>query len=165
MDVILVGVDGSTASLAAFRWALDAAKIREADIEAVYAYDPTPAWALYGYIEGAIAPPVEDEVSEDEAQRRAEEHLAAIINEATAHDPLHGVAIRAVAVKSLRPSMALVERSEGKIMTVVGSRGRGGFAGLLLGSVSQQVLQHAKGPVMVLSAPKDAESKPEAQLA
>jgi len=159
MGVILVGVDGSTASLVAFRWALDAAKIRGASIEAVYAYDPTPAWALYGYIEGAIAPLVEDEISEDEAQRRAEDHLAAIIKDATALDPNHGVTINAVAVKSLRPSMALVDRSEGKVMTVVGSRGRGGFAGLLLGSVSQQVVQHAKGPVMVLSAPKDAESQ------
>lgn len=165
MGVILVGVDGSAASLAAFRWALDAAKIREAEIEAVYAYDPTPAWALYGYIEGAIAPPIDDDIAEDEAQRRAEEHLAQIVRDATAQNPNHGVTIHQVAVKSLRPSMALVDRSEGKIMTVVGSRGRGGFTGLLLGSVSQQVVQHAKGPVMVLSAPKDAEREPETQPA
>ena len=48
------------------------------------------------------------------------------------------------------PAPAMVEASEGAFMIVVGARGLGGFRGLVLGSVSQHVVQHASCPVLVV---------------
>ena len=52
------------------------------------------------------------------------------------------------------PARALLEAGEGAWMLVVGSRGLGGFHGLLLGSVSQQVVHHATCPVLVVPEPR-----------
>jgi nucleotide-binding universal stress UspA family protein len=60
-----------------------------------------------------------------------------------------------VAVVDRRPSRAIVERSRHADLVVVGSRGRGGFAGLKLGSVSEQVTRHAKAPVLVIRESTD----------
>jgi nucleotide-binding universal stress UspA family protein len=53
-------------------------------------------------------------------------------------------------VADLQPAQALIARSKDAEMLVVGSRGRGGFTGLLLGSVSQQCVHHATCPVVVI---------------
>ena len=66
--------------------------------------------------------------------------------------------IDAIAVHGSAAS-ALLKTAKGADLIVVGSRGRGGFAGLLLGSVSQQVVQHAPCPVVVVPPPRDAPSK------
>jgi nucleotide-binding universal stress UspA family protein len=53
-----------------------------------------------------------------------------------------------------RPAEALLAEAEGADLVVVGSRGLGGFSGLLLGSVSQQVAHHARCPVVIVRGPK-----------
>lgn len=165
MRTIVVGVDGSAESRNALSWAIEEAAVRDARVEAVYAYDHTPAWYAYGY-GGAGDDP--DRVAQREArlqeratredasaQQRAEALVRSTVD-AVATDP--AVPVVPVAVADRRPAHALIERSRDALLLVVGSRGRGGFAGLVLGSVSQQCAQHAACPVVIHSATNDATS-------
>lgn len=150
MGTIVVGVDGSASSRRALRWAVDEAALRGSPVDAVYVYDHTPAWALYGYAEGSAAALAEAAGADEEdevAHERALNLAQRIVGEV---GPAGDVEITPVAIPSRHPSVALVERAEDAEMLVVGSRGRGGFSGLLLGSVSQQIAHHARCPVVIL---------------
>jgi nucleotide-binding universal stress UspA family protein len=134
---IIVGVDGSAESDAALRWAAHEAQRHGANLIVLYAYESG---------QHAMRTPLED----------------------TYHRDLHGIAQAIVdsavtEVRSLAPAVrvwgettsgaaaaALIRADKPGAMVVVGSRGRGGFAGLLLGSVSQHVATHAAGPVVVV---------------
>jgi hypothetical protein len=61
-------------------------------------------------------------------------------------------------VREGNPAHVLLESSAGAMMLVVGSRGRGGFAGLILGSVSAAVAEHASCPVLVVHGDKPVPS-------
>ncbi len=155
MSRIVVGVDGSDESRHALAWAVQEARLREADLEVVYAYEYTPAWQLYGY-EGVSAAQMdalaaEDEVAQQEAHDRAEELLKGMVAEL---GDAGNIEVTTTAITDRRPAAALVGRAEGADMLVVGSRGRGGFSGLLLGSVSQQVATHAACPVVIITRPE-----------
>lgn len=151
MANIVVGVDGSEGSQRALRWAADEARRRDTTLEAVYVYEHTPSWQLYAYGEGPLggigdAPlPTDD----DDADTRAHDLLDRAVAEVRTSD----LDVHAVTIEDRRPAKVLVERSRDADMLVIGSRGRGGFAGLLLGSVSQQCTQHATCPVVVINTP------------
>ncbi|MFF9013580.1 universal stress protein [Streptomyces sp. NPDC014870] len=138
---VVVGIDGSPASYAALRWAVDYARMAGAGVEAVAAYD------VAGGI-GWSAPAVDAALDAEEARRKLGAEIRDVLG--TLHDvPVEEHMVRGNAVE------ALITASEGAELLVVGNRGRGGFARLLLGSVSQQCALHASCPVVILRAPED----------
>ena len=145
MSTIVVGVDGSAASKEALRWALDEARLRGASVRVVH------AWAFPTLMAGpGLVPPVVLDV--DTHQHEAAEVANSTVSEVAGSNP--GLDIAVVAVQG-SPAHALVEAAADADLLVVGSRGHGGFAGLLLGSVSQQTAHHARCPVVIIRAPHD----------
>jgi nucleotide-binding universal stress UspA family protein len=135
---IIVGVDGSEESKRALRWAADYGKMSGAPVEAL-AFWEYPA--NYGW------PANYDDV---DFEKRAHETL-----EDTVRDVLGESSSVSREVRPGQPAVGLVIASEHAQLLVVGSRGRGGFAGLLLGSVSQHCVQHAHCPVLVMRSQPD----------
>jgi nucleotide-binding universal stress UspA family protein len=146
VGTIVVGVDGSAGSRDALRWAVDEARLRGSSVQAVYVFEHSPSWQMYGYSAEIAAIPV-SQMPDDRASRE----LAQSLVDRMVHDLGElDVEVEPVAHEDRRPAHALVERSRHADLLVVGSRGRGGFAGLVLGSVSQQCAQHASCPVVVM---------------
>ncbi|MFE7750078.1 universal stress protein [Streptomyces sp. NPDC057428] len=138
MGRIVVGVDGSDASLKALRWAVRQAELTGDTVEAVNSWEyPATSWAsmMPGMPED-FDPQAVATVALDEA---LEEALGA---EAAA-------AIERIVVIG-NPAQSLLDRSEGANLLVVGARGYSGFKAKLLGSVSLHVTQHAACPVTVV---------------
>lgn len=154
MSTIVVGVDGSDESKKALRWAAEEAALRGADLKVVYAYEHEPSWSMYGLPYEATPPGNVDRLQERverdaaEAQQHAETLLDALVADVVGSD----VRVHRVALRDHHPADALVRESENADMLVVGSRGRGGFKGLVLGSVSQQAAHHATVPVTIIRA-------------
>ena len=135
MKRIVVGTDGSDDALAAVRQAVELARLSSAELELVSAWQP-----YYGTVELPVAV--------DNLEARA---LEALRTTRAAVDT-SGLEVSEVLVQG-DPARALLEQAEGADLLVVGSRGHGGFAGLLLGSVSQKCVQHAPCPVLVVPRP------------
>ncbi len=139
---IVVGLDGSTESRAALRWALDEARLRRTRVEVIH------AWTypyLGGWYEAGAVPALDADVVhaiENDAREMIDVALAEV---GTPED----VVVNRVAVEG-SPSAVLIAAGAGADLLVVGSRGRGGFAELLLGSVSHQCAQHASCPVVIV---------------
>ncbi|MEX0836547.1 MAG: universal stress protein [Nitriliruptor sp.] len=149
MGVIVVGVDGSEESRAALGWAANEARLRTAALRAVYVYEHTPAWQMYGY--GDMTAPIGiPERSIEDTAVEAARHARQLVERMVAQLDDHDLPVEVVVHEDRRPARALVELANSAELLVVGSRGRGGFSGLLLGSVSQQCVQHAHCPVVVL---------------
>lgn len=135
---IIVGVDGSDASLDALRWALAEARRRGDAVEVLHCWHV----AYYGDISGMM--PVPGAVLEEAAQAVVTDTLAAV------KDDAEGVELRGRAVQGAA-AHTLVEASKNADLVVVGRRGHGGFVGLLMGSVATQVAGHAACPVVVVN--------------
>ncbi len=133
---IVVGVDGSGASVRALRWALEQGRATGATVEAVNAWD-LPSSMGYG-------PAM---IGNQDFAGAARRSLAAIVDGLAAEYPDVTVEQR---VLRGHPAAVLTSEAEGADMLVVGSHGYGGFAGAVLGSVSQHCVQHGNCPVMVV---------------
>ena len=144
MEHIVVGVDGSRGARAALRFAVAEAELRQACVRAVM------AWHLpyYGGMAG-MPLPLDPEGIEDAFRS----DLDALVDEADASSlpaPVERVLVQGT------PAAVLLDHAADASLLVVGSRGRGGFVGLLLGSVSQQVAAHAPCPVVIVPAKEES---------
>ncbi|MFF1478130.1 universal stress protein [Streptomyces sp. NPDC058301] len=133
---VVVGVDGSEASYEALRWAVRHARLIRATVEAVAAYEVPGA-------EGWSAPAVDADLDEEQARKDLADEIHTVLAQA-GDVPLTSHVVQG------NPVEVLTAASAGAELLVVGSRGRGGFARLLLGSVSLQCAQHASCPVVII---------------
>lgn len=141
--MIVVGVDGSRESQEALRWALAEAELRGSAVRVVHAWRYPYSVGGYGYI-----PP--NEVDLDAFVSAAAKDLQTSIDEVAGEAT--GVAMEPVLLQGPAAKL-LVDESKGAEMLVVGSRGHGGFAGLMLGSVSQHCAHNAHCPVVIVRPP------------
>ena len=134
MGRIVVGLDGSEHSIDALRWAVDEARLRKASVLAFCAWefphDPNPV----------VMFTTQPEPFRAAAHAVFERAIAAV--DPGAVDVVEQIVEGAAALR-------LAEASADADLLVVGSRGRGGFAGLLLGSVSQHLAVHARCPLLI----------------
>lgn len=140
MSTIVVGVDGSEGAQEALEVAVREAKEKHATLKVV------TAWHVPGYAYGGLGfSPLADlnDAFHEKATATVEKALEKLGNGSG------GVEIESV-VREGRAASVLVEESEGADELVVGSRGLGGFAGLVLGSVSQECAQHAPCSVLIV---------------
>jgi nucleotide-binding universal stress UspA family protein len=138
---IVVGIDGSKEARRALEWATEEASQRGGHLHLVHTYEvPTAVGVHYSGV-------VDTAPFAKRAQETARERMAKALDEVPVPE---GVSRTHETVEGMQPAPALIQRAADADLLVVGSRGRGGFAGLLLGSVSQQCAAHAPCPVVVV---------------
>jgi nucleotide-binding universal stress UspA family protein len=137
---IVVGVDGSECSLRALRWAAEQAQVTSSRLRAVMTWE----WPnLYG--DPIVWP--EDVSIEGNARDVLRESVEKVLGADRADDV-------ELAVLEGHPSVVLRDESARAVLLVVGSRGHGELAGMLLGSVSESLATHSRCPVVIVrSAP------------
>jgi len=136
---VLVGVDGSPSSRVALTWAAAEAVEHGAELVVLNVWERALLPPL-----GSGSVPLSDV---PEPSDRAAENLVQIVKEELGEDPRVIVQPR---IKPGNPAEVLIEESADADLLVVGTRGHGGFRGLVLGSVSQHVAAYAKCPVAVV---------------
>ncbi len=142
-DRIVVGIDDSAGSKAALRWALSTARSVGGEVKVVHSFESSVAWIDVGT---KAAPQMADH-DQHEAEALARRVIDEVLDSGDAD--LRGVPLSVHAVQG-HPARVLLDEARDAELLVVGSRGRGGFAGVLLGSVSQRVAQHAVCPVVIV---------------
>jgi nucleotide-binding universal stress UspA family protein len=133
---IVVGLDGSESSMQALTWALRQAELTGASVAAVAAWHIPASWGWGVPVPAAVSPQPDTEKMLDDALRPIRLQYPDITIESQ--------------VKEGHPAAVLVDASRGADLLVVGSRGHGEFAGMLLGSVSEHCVTNAHCPVVVL---------------
>ena len=144
METTVVGVDDSRGARVALQWAAQHAAATGGRLRVVHAYEFPVAWI------DAYTPELPE--WRQRARQGAEELTEQVVSDVLDPDAREGVEVAAV---EGNPADVLHDESRGAGVVVVGSRGRGGFTGLLLGSVSQRVAQHAACPVVIVPTPPE----------
>lgn len=132
---IVVGTDGSEHATEALSWALQEARLRQLPVTVVHAWD-------YNYYPAGVF--VQAGTLEEESQKMLDDAVEPF------RQDYSDLTINTQLVKTASGAAALAEASKDAEMVVVGSRGRGGFVGMLLGSVSNAIVHRAHCPVVVV---------------
>ena len=135
---IVVGTDGSDNSVAALQWAIEEARSHSAAVEVVYSWQFPPVIDPLGV---SMLP------SADEMNTSADRLLKEVMRKVDQKN----AKVTARVVRGA-PASALLGAAKEADLLVIGRRGHGGFMGLLLGSVAQQVVHHAPCPVVLVPA-------------
>jgi len=138
---IVVGTDGCEHARHALRWAIKEAQLRDVGLTVVSVWSPPGAMSSLG--------PLTAPIDLSEWEQSAKEALEADVVDAVAATGFGEPDLDAEVVRGY-PSQVLLDRAADADLLVVGSRGRGGFRGLLLGSVSQHCATHSDVPVAVV---------------
>ena len=147
---VVVGVDGSAGAAEALRWAVAEARLRKGRLRVVHAWTygysglPMSSFAAMGGFDSYVP---FDDIDPVELQKAAEAVVETAI--AKVDGGVRGVHVERRVVEG-GAAQVLIGAAVGADLLVVGSRGHGGFAGLMLGSVSQQCVHHAPCPVVVV---------------
>lgn len=144
MSRIVVGIDPSEHSVRALRWALREARLTGAELELVHVYEGPNMGAYPGY---------RPTVNDSEVRQAVAQMMEDVLERASDGDT-QGVKVRRTFIGG-HPAAVLQETAEGADLLVVGARGVGGFTGLVVGSVSHQVVGHAPCPVVVVAPESD----------
>lgn len=134
--LVVVGVDGSPASAKALSYAIEEARLRHGDLHVIYAYP-----VIERPMTGSTGKDYYEQVEAD-----AKESLEAMMKAAPSTD---GVTVQWLGEPG-NAAEVLIEASRDATILVIGSRGMGGFTGLLLGSVSTKCVHHSLCPVLVV---------------
>jgi nucleotide-binding universal stress UspA family protein len=143
---VLVGVDGSPASKSAVDFAVEEASLRHVPLVALHVWWVLPAHNLGPERPGSL----DMDAAHGEARRLLAELMAGWA------DKYPDVPIELRPVQSMNPSHELIDASRDAGLVVIGSRGRGGFTGLLLGSTGRDLVGHAHCPVAVVHPSRGA---------
>ncbi len=144
-DRIVVGVDGSDGARVALEWAVEEARLRDAPLVAVHTWQAPPL----GMVAGSFDAP---STIDPELMKRVEAGAKQLLERELAAVDTSGIEIESL-VEARNPADALLDAARDAGLLVVGTRGHGGFKGLLLGSVSQQASHHAPCPVVIVPPP------------
>lgn len=137
MERIVVGIDGSDTARRALGWAVAEARLRQAQLDVVHAWQ-VPTVGVEPYTLAFDPQPFE------EAAR-------SVLSDAIDGEDMSGLAVAVHPVLLYAgAATAILQASEGADLIVVGSRGQGGFKELLVGSVSHQVTHHARCAVVIV---------------
>ena len=133
---IVVGIDGSASSVAALAWAATQAELTGSLLDAVISWEWPNAYGNGSYLPDDYDPATDAQKVLDDAIEKVR----------GTHPDL---TIRAVVVEG-HPAPALIKASRGADLLVVGSRGRGEFSGMVLGSVSDYCTHHVSCPITIV---------------
>ncbi len=141
MPGIIVGIDGSDHSVKALEWAIKEAAIQHSPVTVLTVH----LVPMSGWTGNPITLPA-DAADLEKARQTADELILKVTSQLGDAQP---ASIKVSAVNGF-PAQELIEASRDADLVVVGSRGSGGFAKLMMGSVSSQVVHHAHCPVVVV---------------